>query len=152
MLKKTCKTCGFMKVIVCKIPPEWEQNHIYHMTKKVTSRLYYAFSNRKHYIFFLILEDERCVNMECFNKGVCINGTCHCIEGFFGHHCDVGKLNITFTRTTGDRHYLLSCDLSIRVSSSGVYKLLSFFTIVNKILRTVTLGWHDSTISRKYLS
>ena len=30
-------------------------------------------------------------------------------------------------------------------SSSAVYKLMFYLTIVNKILRTVTLGWHDST-------
>ena len=37
-------------------------------------------------------------------------------------------------------------DVSIRVSASGVYKLIFYLTIVNKILFYVTapLGWHDS--------
>ena len=31
MFKKTCKTLGYMKIIVCKIPPEGggAKNHIY---------------------------------------------------------------------------------------------------------------------------
>ena len=32
--------------------------------------------------------------------------------------------------------------LSIRVSSSGVFKLMFYLTIVNKYFVTVTLGWH----------
>ena len=42
---------------------------------------------------------------------------------------------------------LITSDLLICVSSSGVYKLMFYLTIVNKILLTVTLGWHDSTKS-----
>ena len=33
-----------------------------------------------------------------------------------------------------------------RVSSSDVYKLLFYLTIVNKTYVTITLGWHDSTV------
>ena len=32
----------------------------------------------------------------------------------------------------------------IRVSSSDVFKLMFYLTIVNKTYVTVTLGWHDS--------
>ena len=35
-------------------------------------------------------------------------------------------------------------DLSIRISLSGVYKLIFYLTIVNKHNVTVTLGWQDS--------
>ena len=41
---------------------------------------------------------------------------------------------------------LIRSDISIRVSSSGVYKLLFYFTIVNKNDVAVTLAWQDSTI------
>ena len=34
--------------------------------------------------------------------------------------------------------------LSIRVSSSDVYTLMFYLTIVNKIYATVTFGWHVS--------
>ena len=35
-------------------------------------------------------------------------------------------------------------DLSLRVWSSGVCKIMFYLTIVNRYYVTVTLGWHDS--------
>ena len=37
-------------------------------------------------------------------------------------------------------------DTSIRISSSGVYKLIFYLTIVKKHDVTVTLGWQDNSI------
>ena len=42
--------------------------------------------------------------------------------------------------------------LSINVSSSDVYKLMFYLTIVNRTHVTVTLGWRDSSINRSLRS
>ena len=46
---------------------------------------------------------------------------------------------------------LIHSEQSIRVSANGVYKLMFYFTIVNKKYATVTLGWHDSRVFNSYL-
>ena len=41
-------------------------------------------------------------------------------------------------------HLCINPIRTIRVSSSELYKLMFYLTIVNKYYVTVTLGWHDS--------
>ena len=46
-----------------------------------------------------------------------------------------------------DRSHVYTSDLSIRFSSSEVYTLVFYLAIVNKYYVTVTLGWHDSSLT-----
>ena len=46
--------------------------------------------------------------------------------------------------------FIDTCDLSNRVSASGVKKLVFYLAIVNKIV-TATLSWHDSSFIVHFL-
>ena len=48
------------------------------------------------------------------------------------------------------RKWLLQIDLSLWDSSSGLYKLMFYFKIVNIVIGIVTLGRHDSTYTNFY--
>ena len=44
----------------------------------------------------LLTDINDCINHTCSNGGSCIDGvnnySCNCLEGFTGHHCDIGRL------------------------------------------------------------
>ena len=44
----------------------------------------------------LLTDINDCINHTCSNGGSCVDGvnnySCNCLEGFTGHHCDIGRL------------------------------------------------------------
>ena len=48
------------------------------------------------FICCLLTDINDCINHTCRNGGLCVDGvnnySCNCLEGFTGHHCDIGRL------------------------------------------------------------